>query len=96
MHVRLKITPSSGTTTYSNHTVGWYRNDGRATKETMPLTVTDHHINYDETPFSSGVTLSFQVQYKRDGGGVGSLGATGLSNWAGERILEVWQYRKAL
>ena len=96
VHIRLKITPSSGTTTYSNNTVGWYRNDGRATKETQQLTVTDHHINYDETPFSSGVTLSFQVQYKRDGGSVGSLGATGLSVWAGERILEVWQYRKAL
>tara|TARA_B000000532_G_scaffold199233_1_gene165652 strand:- start:409 stop:2310 length:1902 start_codon:yes stop_codon:yes gene_type:complete len=95
--VRIKITPSSGTTRYSNETRGWYRNDGRATKETQQMSTTIYHLIASNTSqFSNNVTLSFQVQYKRDPGGTGSYGATGLSNWSGERTLEVWQFRKQL
>ena len=96
VNVRIKLTPSSGTTRYSNETKGWYRDDGRATKETMPLTVTHYHLQGSDTSsFNDNVQISFQVQYKRSGG-AGSYGATGLSVWNGERTLKVWQYRKAL
>ena len=95
--VRIKLTPSSGTTRYSNETRGWYRNDGPATKETMQMSTTIYHLIASNTSeFSDNVTLSFQVQYKRDPGGTGSYGAVGLSNWSGERTLEVWQFRKQL
>ncbi len=97
VHIRIKITPSSGTTRYSNDTIAWYRNDGRATKETMQLTATHYHIQAgDSSTFNDNVSLSFQVQYKRGTGGAGGYGATGLSNWAGERTLKVWQFRKEL
>ena len=97
VHIRIKITPSSGSTQYSNETIAWYRNDGRATKETMQLTATHYHIQGGDTStFNDNVSLSFQVQYKRGTGGTGSYGATGLSNWAGERTLKVWQFRKEL
>ena len=97
VHIRIKITPSSGSTQYSNETIAWYRNDGPATKETMQLTATHFHIQGSDTStFNDNVTLSFQVQYKRGTGGTGSYGATGLSNWAGERTLKVWQFRKEL
>ena len=95
--VRIKITPSSGTTRYSNDTKGWYRNDGAATKETMQLATCYYHIpSSDTSSFNDNVDLSFQIQYHRDAGGVGSYGGIGLSVWAGERTLEVWQFRKAL
>jgi hypothetical protein len=97
VYIRIKITPSSGTTRYSNDTIAWYRNDGRATKETMQLTATHYHIQAgDSSTFNDNVSLSFQVQYKRGTGGTGSYGATGLSNWGGERTLKVWQFRKEL
>tara|TARA_A200000159_G_scaffold118756_1_gene112596 strand:+ start:178 stop:2235 length:2058 start_codon:yes stop_codon:yes gene_type:complete len=97
VYVRIKITPSSGTTRYSADTKGWYRNDGRATKETMQLVTCYYHLTDSNTSqFNDNVDLSFQVQYHRDSGGAGSYGATGLSIWGGERTLEVWQFRKAL
>ena len=97
VYLRIKITPSSGTTRYSTDTRGWYRNDGRATKETMQLVTTYYHLTASNTSqFNDNVNLSFQVQYHRDGGGVGSYGATGLSVWSGERTMEVWQFRKQL
>ena len=95
--VRIKITPSSGTTRYSADTKGWYRDDGRATKETMQLVTCYYHLTASNTSqFNDNVNLSFQVQYHRDAGGAGSYGATGLSVWAGERTMEVWQFRKQL
>ena len=95
--VRIKITPSSGTTRYSADTKGWYRNDGPATKETMQLATCYYHLTASNTSqFNDNVDLSFQVQYHRDAGGVGGYGGIGLSVWAGERTLEVWQFRKAL
>ena len=95
--MRIKITPSSGTTRYSADTRGWYRHDGRATKETMQLVTCYYHLTASNTSqFNDNVNLSFQVQYHRDAGGVGSYGATGLSIWSGERTIEVWQFRKAL
>ena len=95
--LRIKITPSSGTTRYSQDTRGWYRHDGRATKETMQLVTCYYHLTASNTSqFNDNVNLSFQVQYHRDSGGVGSYGATGLSIWSGERTMEVWQFRKAL
>ena len=97
VNVRIKLTPSSGTTRYSSDTKGWYRDDGRATKETMPMTVTHYHLQGSDTSsFSDNVQISFQVQYRREPGGAGSYGATGLSTWGGERSLKVWQFRKAL
>ena len=94
--VRVRLRPTSGSDRYSNETKGWYRDDGRATKETMPLTVTHYHLQGSDTSsFNDNVQISFQVQYKRSGG-AGSYGALGLSVWNGERTLKVWQYRKAL
>tara|TARA_B100001989_G_scaffold34981_1_gene20697 strand:- start:278 stop:1852 length:1575 start_codon:yes stop_codon:yes gene_type:complete len=97
VYLRIKITPSSGTTRYSADTRGWYRHDGRATKETMQLVTCYYHLTASNTSqFNDNVNLSFQVQYHRDAGGVGSYGATGLSIWSGERTMEVWQFRKEL
>ena len=97
VYLRIKITPSSGTTRYSADTRGWYRDDGRATKETMQLVTCYYHLTASNTSqFNDNVNLSFQVQYHRDAGGTGSYGATGLSVWSGERTIEVWQFRKAL
>ena len=97
VNVRLRLRPTSGSDRYSNDTKGWYRDDGRATKETMPMTVTHYHLQGSDTSsFNDNVQISFQVQYKRESGNAGSYGATGLSIWSGERTLKVWQYRKAL
>ena len=97
MNVRIRLRPTSGSDRYSNDTKGWYRDDGRATKETMPMTVTHYHLQGSDTSsFNDNVQISFQVQYKRESGNAGSYGATGLSIWSGERTLKVWQYRKAL
>ena len=63
----------------------------------MQLVTTYYHLTASNTSqFNDNVNLSFQVQYHRDGGGVGSYGATGLSVWSGERTMEVWQFRKQL